>query len=95
MDIYEVIVRPLVTEKSSVQMELGQYVFQVNRRANKVQIKEAVEAIYSVDVVAVNVMNVPAKSSHVRGRRRVVRHAPWKKAVVTLTPGQRIEVLEA
>ncbi len=94
MDIYDVIVRPLVTEKSTMQRELGQYVFEVNRRANKIQIREAVEKIYNVRVVSVNVMNMPAKIGRF-GRRRIVRRAPWKKAVVTLAPGERIEELEA
>lgn len=95
MDTYEVIVRPLETEKSYSQREAGQYVFIVNRGANKLQIQQAVEEIYDVKVDAVNVMNMPAKINHMRGRRRVTRHAPWKKAVVTLSPGERIEALEA
>ncbi len=95
MDIYDVIVRPWVTEKTGTLMEQGQYVFQVNRRANKNQIKQAVEEIYGVSVVAVNVMNMPAKGSKMRGRRRIVRVAPWKKAIVTLAPNQRIQALEA
>ena len=95
MDIYDVIVRPLETEKAYAQRELGQYVFVVNRRANKVQIKQAVEQIYNVDVATVNVMNMPAKVNHMRGRREVVRRSPWKKAVVTLAPGERIQALEA
>ena len=76
MDIYDVIVRPLETEKSYLQRELGQYVFIVNRAANKLQIRHAVQEIYNVDVEAVNVMNMPAKVSRVRGRRRAVRRAP-------------------
>lgn len=95
MDIYEVIVRPLETEKAYTQREMGQYVFMVNRKANKVQISRAVEEIYSVNVQSVNVMNMPAKINHARGRRTVTRRAPWKKAVVTLAPGESIEALEA
>ena len=95
MDIYEVIVRPLETEKAYVQRELGQYVFMVNRKANKAQISRAVEEIYSVNVQSVNVMNMPAKINHTRGRREVTRRSPWKKAVVTLAPGESIEALEA
>lgn len=95
MNIYEVIVRPLETEKAYQQREVGQYVFMVNRKANKGQIRRAVEEIYDVTVESVNVMNVPAKMNRIRGRRRVVRHAPWKKAIVTLAPGQTLEALEA
>jgi large subunit ribosomal protein L23 len=95
MDTYEVIVRPLETEKAYIQRELGQYVFMVNRKANKVQISRAVEEIYDVNVQSVNVMNMPAKINRTRGRRKVARRAPWKKAIVTLAPGESIEALEA
>lgn len=95
MDIYEVIIRPVTTEKSELRKDLGQYTFEVHRRANKQQIREAVAEIYGVDVVAVNVMNMPAKIRHTRGRRARVHLPVWKKAVVTLAPGQRIDALEA
>jgi len=95
MDIYDVIVRPLVTEKSEIAKVEGKYTFIVNRRANKIQVKRAVETIYDVEVASVNVMNMPAKASAVRGRRRSVRRPVWKKAVVTVASGQRIEALEA
>jgi large subunit ribosomal protein L23 len=95
MDIYDVIVRPLETEKAYLQREFGQYVFVVNRGANKIQIRNAVEEIYNVKVDAVNVMVMPAKINRIRGRRRTTRRAPWKKAIVTLAAGERIEALEA
>ena len=95
MNIYEVIVRPLETEKAYQQREIGQYVFMVNRKANKGQIRRAVEEIYDVTVESVNVMNMPAKVNRIRGRRKVVRQAPWKKAIVTLSPGETLEALEA
>ena len=94
MDIYNIIVRPLETEKAYIQRELGQYVFMVNRAANKMQIKAAVEQIYDVKVKGVNVMNMPGKMNRIRGRRRSVRRPSWKKAVVTLVPGENIEELE-
>jgi large subunit ribosomal protein L23 len=95
MNPYEVIVRPIDTEKTRYQAsELGQYTFEVDRRANKIEVRQAVENIFDVTVVAVNVVNVPAKASRRRGRRRVVRRSPWKKAVVTLAEGQRLEVFE-
>ena len=93
MNPYEVIVRPIDTEKTRYQAsELGQYTFEVDRRANKIEIKKAIQEIFDVVVLAVNVVNVPAKASSRRGRRRVVRRSPWKKAVVTLAEGQRLDV---
>ena len=95
MNPYQIIIRPIDTEKTRYQAsELGQYTFEVDRRANKIQIKQAIEAIYGVDVVAVNVVNMPAKVIKRRGRRRVVRRSPWKKAVVTLAEDQRLGVFE-
>lgn len=94
MDIYEVLKRPLTTEKTNIQKDYyGQYTFEVDSRANKLQVKEAVEAIFDVNVIAVNIMNMPAKRGRF-GRRRVVRKPSWKKAVVTLAPGQKIQVFE-
>ena len=95
MNPYKVIIRPIDTEKTRYQAsELDQYVFEVDRSANKIEIKRAIESIYEIDVVAVNVMNVPAKASSRSGRRRVVRHPQWKKAVVTVAEGQRLDVFE-
>ncbi len=94
MDVYEILKRPITTEKSNVQAEYyGQYTFQVDRRANKLQVKEAVEKIFDVKVISVNIMNMPAKKGRF-GRRRVVRKPAWKKAVVKLAPGQRIQFFE-
>jgi large subunit ribosomal protein L23 len=95
MNPYEVIIRPLDTEKTRYQAaQLRQYTFEVDRRANKVEVKLAIEAIFEVDVLAVNVVNVPAKASRRYGRRRVMRRSPWRKAVVTLAEGQRLDVFE-
>jgi large subunit ribosomal protein L23 len=57
-------------------------------------VKRAIEVIFGVDVVAVNVMNIPAKVSRRRGRRGMVRRSSWKKAVVTLAEGQRLDISE-
>ena len=90
LHLYDVIRRPVITEKSNIQAdEQNQYVFEVEQRANKVQIKEAVERIFDVNVVKVNTMMMPAKRGR-RGRKVYVRAKPWKKAVVTLAPGQEI-----
>ncbi|MCR4405466.1 MAG: 50S ribosomal protein L23 [Anaerolineae bacterium] len=94
MHAYEILRRPVLTEKSNLQADyLGQYTFEVDRRANKHQVKKAVEEVFNVQVVAVNIVNMPAKMGRY-GRRRVVRIPAWKKAIVTLAPGQRIEIFE-
>jgi large subunit ribosomal protein L23 len=94
MHIYEVIKRPIVTEKSNILEDLyGQYTFEVDRRANKLQIKEAVEQIFDVEVEKVRIVNMKPKRGRY-GRRIVVREPAWKKAIVTLAPDQRIEVFE-
>lgn len=93
--IYDIIIRPLETEKAYIQREQGKYVFVVNMDANKIEIKRAVEEIYDVEVDRVNTMVMPGKVNRMRGRRTSMRRGPWKKAVVTLAPGERIEALEA
>lgn len=95
MRIYDIIVRPLETEKAYILREQDKYVFVVHMNANKLEIKRAVEQIYGVDVNRVHTMVMPGKISRVRGRRQSTRRGPWKKAVVTLAPGERIEALEA
>ncbi|HOR00945.1 MAG TPA: 50S ribosomal protein L23 [Anaerolineae bacterium] len=93
MHPYEVLKRPLLTEKTNIQNdEENRYSFEVDRRANKLQVKDAVEKAFSVKVVAVNIINVPSKQ---RRLGRQVGHRPgWKKAVVKLAPGQRIQLFE-
>ena len=95
MNIYDIIVRPLETEKAYVLREQTKYVFIVHMDANKLEVKRAVEEIYSVDVDRVRTMVMPGKANKMRGRRTVRRRAPWKKALVTLSAGERIEALEA
>ena len=95
MNPYEVIIRPIDTEKTRFQAsEFGQYTFEVARPTNKIEVRRAVEAIFEVEVVDVNVINVPAKMTRRRGRRRAVRRAQWKKAIVTLAEGKRLEIAE-
>jgi len=94
MHIYEVIKRPIITEKSNILVDLyGQYTFEVDCRANKNQVKEALEQIFDVDVEKVRIVNVKPKRGRY-GRRTVVREPAWKKAIVTLAPGQRLEMFE-
>ena len=94
--IYEVLVRPIVTEKSAyLSTNLGQYVFEVALKATKSQIKEAVEILFDVRVLRVNVVNIPPKRSRrLRNRRLLIRKPGYKKAVVTLAPGDTIDVFE-
>ena len=90
MDSRDVIVRPILTEKSTMLSEVGKYVFRVNKQANKLQIRQAVEELFRVDVASVNVARVRGKWRRF-GRSRG-RQPDWKKAVVTLEPGQSIEL---
>ncbi|MDP9364315.1 MAG: 50S ribosomal protein L23 [Chloroflexota bacterium] len=94
----EVLRRPLITEKNTWLMEQGQYSFEVAPDANKIQIREAVERTFNVRVKAVNTLNVKqrVRSRAVRrGRSRISGHeSAWKKAIVTLFPGQRIDIFE-
>jgi len=94
--LYDVLRRPLVTEKSNFQStKLNQYTFEVPVSANKAQIKEAVESLFDVSVERVNVINLPAKRTRrARSRRLRVRRSAIKKAVVTLAEGQSIDVFE-
>jgi large subunit ribosomal protein L23 len=92
--MYEVIRRPVMSERNTDLMQEGRYTFEVASDANKIQIKEAVEAAFGVTVLAVNTMNVHAKKRRERTRIRGWRPG-WKKAIVTLAPGQRIEIFES
>jgi large subunit ribosomal protein L23 len=90
MHVYDILKRPVVTEKSNAQADaLHQYTFEVDRRANKMQIKDAVETAFNVRVLEVNVVNIPAKMGHY-GRVIVTKKAAWKKAVVTLNKNSKI-----
>ncbi|MEO1287003.1 MAG: 50S ribosomal protein L23, partial [Chloroflexota bacterium] len=84
---YDVIRRPVITEKSTIlQDELNQFVFEVAPNANKFQIKEALELIFDIDpddILQVRTMVMPAKRGR-RGRKEYIRRRQWKKAVVTL-----------
>ena len=94
--IYEILRRPILTEKSSHQYaKLNQFVFEVDNDATKSMIKEAVETIFDVKVQRVNTMIMPAKRSRrARSRRVLVRRSAYKKAIVTLAPGDTISVFE-
>jgi large subunit ribosomal protein L23 len=90
---YDIIKRPLLTEKTNIQKEMSNQIsFEVDRRANRVQIKRAVESIFNVKVSGVRTMQIKGK---VKRRGRIVgKCRDWKKAIVTLMPGERINFFE-
>ncbi len=93
MNPYQIIKRPLITEKATRLAEEGVYVFEVDRRANKIEIKKAIEQIYNVKVAKVRTVNVKPK----RGRwgwKQVIRKPAWKKAYVKLQEGYSIDIFE-
>lgn len=94
--IYDVLRRPIITEKTNYQAAaLNQFVFEVDRKATKAMVKEAVEILFDVNVERVNVINVPAKRTRrARSRRLMVRRSGYKKAIVTLSPGESIDIFE-
>jgi len=93
METYQVIKRILITEKSTIaREESNKYFFEVDRRANKVEIGKAVEKLFNVKVVDVRVMQVLGKKK--RMGRLIGQKRSWKKAIVTLVAGSRIEIAE-
>ena len=89
---YQVILRPLITEKATILAGDHKYAFEVDRRANKNQIRQAIETAFSVRVEKVNTMNVRGKSRRVG--RRYSRTRDWKKAIVTVAEGDTIQIFE-
>jgi len=90
---YDIIIRPLITEKTNVQKEVSnQHTFEVDRRANRIEVKRAIEKIFKVKVADVKTMQVKGKKKQ-RGRI-VGKRRDWKKAIVTLMPGERIDFFE-
>ena len=89
---HQILVRPIVTEKNTSLNEVGKYCFEVDGTSNKIEIKRAVEEVFSVTVTGVNIIKVHGKM------RRMGRHSgmtrTWKKAVVTLAPGQQIDLFQ-
>ncbi|MBK6317625.1 MAG: 50S ribosomal protein L23 [Dehalococcoidia bacterium] len=89
---YAVLLRPIITEKTTVLTGADKYVFEVDLRANKNQIKEAVQVAFNVRVAEVNTMVMKGKPK--RFGRRVTNRPDWKKAIVTLVSGDKIELFE-
>lgn len=90
---YDIIKRPVVTEKTNIQKEAAnQVTFEVDRKANRIEVRRAIERIFNVRVANVRTMQVRGKfkrRGRILGKRR-----DWKKAIVTLRPGERIEFFE-
>ena len=89
---HDIIIRPIITEKSSSLMALNKYTFEVHKNANKIQIGKAVEEVFNVKVVGVNTINVKGKMRR-RGATKGYTRS-WKKAIVALKPDQHIEFFE-
>lgn len=92
MHLAEVLRRPLITEKNTALQAQGKYAFEIAGEATKHQVKQAVEKAFKVKVTAVNVIIVPGKKR--RLGRREINTPSWKKAVVTLKPGDKIELFQ-
>jgi len=93
MNEYDIVVRPVITEKSTLLKDAGnQYIFEVQRDANKIEIKKAVEKLFKVKVVAVRVANMEGKKK--RLGRFAGKKPDWKKAVVKLSPKDKITIFE-
>lgn len=91
--LYQILKRPLVTEKSNTAKEAyNKLFFEVDRKANKIEIKQAVEHIFKVNVLDVTTFNMKGKKKRVG--RHFTQRSDWKKAIVTIKPGQRVEFFE-
>ncbi len=92
MNSNDIIIRPIISEKSTELMEQNKYVFQVARDANKLTVSKAMKELFNVTPSKVNVLNVRGKNR--RLRFKVGKRSAWKKAIVTLSPGDKIEIFE-
>ena len=93
MEARDIIIRPLITEKSTTLMAEGKYVFEVAKSANKIEIAKAISQIFNVKVASVNTINVEGKVK--RMGRSVGKRSDYKKAIVKLAAGETIEFFEA
>jgi large subunit ribosomal protein L23 len=97
LSAHEIILRPVISEKSMDESQRGKYTFAVRDEATKIQIEAAIEEIFKVKVDSVNVLTTQSKMKRGGTRRSRIagRTTPWRKAIVTLAPGQKIEFFEA
>ena len=89
----DIIIHPIITEKSTAMQEDGKYCFKVDKRANKKEIMQQVKEIFDVDPVSCNIINVRGKKK--RERYKLGYTSSWKKAIVTIKKGQKIELFES
>ncbi len=93
MNIYEVIKKPLVTEKTTLEKDAKNIIaFEIDKNANKIEVKEAVEAIFKVEVLDVNTINIAGKKKRVG--KNIGKRSNWKKAYVTLKEGSKVDFFE-
>ncbi|MFH1838275.1 MAG: 50S ribosomal protein L23 [Candidatus Kuenenbacteria bacterium] len=92
-DAYRILVRPISTEKATNLMPFNQYIFEVAKNSNKNEIKKAIQAVYNVKPIKVNTVKIKGKS--VRHGKTKGRTKDWKKAIITLKQGEKIEVFES
>ena len=93
MIAHEIIIRPLITEKTSIQKEMfNQVSFEVDRRANRIEIKRAIETVFNARVADVKTMQITGKTK--RRGRPLGKRRDWKKAIVKLMPGEKIDFFE-
>ena len=92
LSAHQILVRPIITEKNTLLNEVGKYCFEVAATANKIEVKRAVQEIFKVKVTTVNMMKVPGKMRRMGRTSGMTR--TWKKAIVTLAPGERIELFQ-
>ena len=91
--IYEqILIEPVLSEKANILREEGKYVFKVDKRANKIQIKEAVRRLYNVHPVSCTIMNVGGKPKRLRSRPGYT--SSWKKAIIRLSKDEKISIFE-
>lgn len=92
MNAKDVLIKPIVTEKTTIMSDLNKYVFKVDKRATKISVKQAIKALYDVEPVKVNMIVVRGKKKRVRYK---FGYKPsWKKAIVTLSSGDKINLFE-
>lgn len=89
---YKILIKPLITEKSSFLNQYNQHVFEIDSKANKIEVAKAFESVYKIKPISVNVIKV--KGKEIRYGRVTGRTKNWKKAVITLKPGEKIAVHE-
>lgn len=92
MDLHDVLIEPVLSEKATALRGQGKYVFKVRPDTNKIQIKKAVSELFNVKVINVTTLNVHGKIKKVRGKTG--RISGWKKAIVSIAPGQAIKIFE-